>query len=370
MFFIGSIAAIGGVELWRRRKIRQAVSDAEYGGRLLLAATRVAQNARSLLNVERILEVAVGEVVPAFEVEHCIVLVEGDSGAPATVKHYPEDGQERADASLLKDFDECHAALVAGGVDHYLRNGGTNQTPDGWGEQSKKSLLGVPVAHDGRFLGTLMVRSDNPARIWRDNELQALLSIAHQVWQSVTQAWLFEEKQRESHTDALTGCLNRRAFEEHLDSNLKSATGSRPLSLVMVDIDHFKMINDQYGHDVGDAVLRRISFILREEAEATGVAARWGGEEFILQLPAIGVDEAAALAESIRRRIELEKVFEIDRSITASFGVATFPLHARSREPLLKAVDQALYKAKGEGRNRICVSPELTDLAKLPNEVI
>jgi diguanylate cyclase (GGDEF)-like protein len=185
----------------------------------------------------------------------------------------------------------------------------------------------------------------------------------------VTQARLFEEKQRESHTDELTGCLNRRAFEVHLDSNLQSATVSRPLSLVMVDVDHFKMINDQFGHDVGDVVLRKIGFILREETEAVGVAARWGGEEFIL-LPAIEAEEAAALAETVRQHIERENIIEINLPITASLGVASFPLHARSREQLLKAVDLALYTAKGEGRNRICVSPELTDPAKLADKII
>jgi diguanylate cyclase (GGDEF)-like protein len=130
----------------------------------------------------------------------------------------------------------------------------------------------------------------------------------------------------------------------------------QPVSLIMLDIDHFKRVNDTYGHDAGDAALRFLADVLRDELRGVDTAARYGGEEFAVILPQASLDGALIVAERLRMRLETTEVPGIGH-ITGSFGVATFPLNANSRDQLVSAADRALYEAKHGGRNRICISP-------------
>lgn len=160
--------------------------------------------------------------------------------------------------------------------------------------------------------------------------------------------------------DPLTGLLNRRAFLE-LAGPLwnMSIRGQRPLTLIMLDLDHFKHINDQQGHDAGDRVLVGISQMLAQACRASDLLARWGGEEFILLLPDTNLEQAHAFAERLRGSIEARPVPRADDSIpvTASFGVAERGLHA-DLEALIKDADVLLYEAKQSGRNRVSCALE------------
>lgn len=157
-------------------------------------------------------------------------------------------------------------------------------------------------------------------------------------------------------TDALTGIANRRAFSERLSLELeRSRRMLSPLSLILFDIDHFKKLNDTQGHLEGDAALVRVAKLLEENSRSVDLAARWGGEEFVLLLPETSVDEAYLVGEKIRKRIQEAN---ISGGVTISGGVAALPDHASNGEELLAAADLALYKAKGAGRNRI-ETPEL-----------
>jgi diguanylate cyclase (GGDEF)-like protein len=128
---------------------------------------------------------------------------------------------------------------------------------------------------------------------------------------------------------------------------------SRPLSLVLLDIDHFKRINDDFGHEVGDHALQRIGRAVRHTFRNTDSACRYGGEEFALIFPETPKDEGAKLAERLRVLVEsLPPNAEVPRSLTASFGVACFPDDAESIPDLIRAADRALYQAKSNGRNR------------------
>jgi diguanylate cyclase (GGDEF)-like protein len=172
-----------------------------------------------------------------------------------------------------------------------------------------------------------------------------------------------------SRTDALTGLSNRRYFEERL--NVEFARSSRyrsPLALVMLDIDHFKGLNDRYGHPFGDQVLRAVAQVARERLRDTDLLARYGGEELVALLPETGVREAAGVAERVRAGIEALRLSfqpvagpdEPQRSepvgCTASLGCASFPSQGLDEpEQLVRAADDALYAAKESGRNRVCV---------------
>jgi diguanylate cyclase (GGDEF)-like protein len=159
-----------------------------------------------------------------------------------------------------------------------------------------------------------------------------------------------------AHRDVLTELLNRRGFDEIFDIELERARRSdTPLSLLLGDLDHFKRLNDEHGHAAGDAELRRVARTLRVAKRRFDVAARMGGEEFALLAPDTDEQGALTLAERMRSEVDLGSGHG-DRTLTISFGVATFPLHGESAEDLLRAADQALYSAKRGGRNRSVVS--------------
>ncbi len=157
-----------------------------------------------------------------------------------------------------------------------------------------------------------------------------------------------------SRTDPLTGLANRRAFDRELAWRFEHARRyGRPLSLAMIDLDHFKEINDQYGHPAGDAVLQRVAQILDRCTRDSDFVARFGGEEFVGILPETPLLEALQFAEKIRAAVAAAE-FEIPLRVTVSIGVAGMPRsEVDSAEALLRAADEALYRAKEKGRNRV-----------------
>ena len=153
-------------------------------------------------------------------------------------------------------------------------------------------------------------------------------------------------------TDTLTGVCNRRRFDEMLANEIQRATRfATPLSLILFDIDHFKRVNDTYGHQTGDQVLIQLAVTVGSAIRATDLLARWGGEEFVLLLPGSDQNAARVLAEKLRLRVASQDFSDVDR-ITCSFGVAAWEPHDTA-DALLKKADDALYRAKKNGRNRV-----------------
>jgi diguanylate cyclase (GGDEF)-like protein len=163
--------------------------------------------------------------------------------------------------------------------------------------------------------------------------------------------------------DPLTGLFNRRHFDAALKRELaRSRRKNVPVSLVLVDIDHFKNVNDGYGHAVGDAVLRTIAQQLRLGIREGDIACRYGGEEMVLLLPECTAADAGMRAEAIRAALATitpNPEGDGPERITASFGVAAYPVHAQDAEALFWAADKALYRAKQHGRNRVVTGAEV-----------
>jgi diguanylate cyclase (GGDEF)-like protein len=165
------------------------------------------------------------------------------------------------------------------------------------------------------------------------------------------------EEEGGGHRDALTGLLDRGAFDTAFESTLEQAMRQQePLALVMVDVDHFKKVNDTHGHPAGDDVLREVAARLSRTIRGKGAAYRYGGEEMALLLPNHSVAEAIAVAERARRALDDAKVGAIH--VTASFGIACAPEHSSEARALLKMADAALYDAKNRGRNLVRFSGE------------
>lgn len=156
-------------------------------------------------------------------------------------------------------------------------------------------------------------------------------------------------------TDELTNLSNRRFFNNSLASIISaSRRHDCPLSMIIIDLDHFKVVNDTYGHSEGDQVLKSFAGLLREMIRAEDVAARWGGEEFIIVLPHTSCDDAAALAERVRSAFEHHADGTSQIELSASFGVVQLR-DGESADALIRRADAALYRAKREGRNRVII---------------
>lgn len=160
-------------------------------------------------------------------------------------------------------------------------------------------------------------------------------------------------------TDHLTGLLNRIGIRDVLYDGLTQWKKSQtPFSMILIDLDHFKQVNDTYGHDVGDQILKGASAAFKNIVRKTDALARWGGEEFILLCPGTNRVQAVAAAESLRKRLEAEPIFQ-EIKVTASFGVAT--MTQPDLDHLFKSADEALYKAKKRGRNCVVTDARVAD---------
>jgi diguanylate cyclase (GGDEF)-like protein len=184
----------------------------------------------------------------------------------------------------------------------------------------------------------------------------ALAMTLHATLVGLVVARLVSELHRLSRHDALTGLLNRRAIEEALDAQLsRSRRTQEPFVVMMLDLDHFKRINDRYGHPVGDLALKHIAVLLQSATRASDILGRFGGEEFVLMLPNTPLSQAQAVAEKVRNLFEnspLQTELELI-SISASIGVALWSESADDISRLLSRADAALFQAKVQGRNRV-----------------
>ena len=222
-----------------------------------------------------------------------------------------------------------------------------------------KSHLTLPLAVEGEIIGCTSLNSDQP-NAFDAQDLQFFSVIGYQMASTLKHFQRFSSVKSMAIYDTLTSLYNRRLFEERLGiETQKSFYGGTPLSLVMVDIDHFKKVNDTFGHLEGDKVLCKIASLLKDSVRKKDTVARYGGEEFVLILPGAGLEESAMIAERIRRLVEntpMQIIGQAQINLTVSLGISNFPIHRpNSKEELVKMADQALYEAKEEGRNRVCI---------------
>jgi diguanylate cyclase (GGDEF)-like protein len=212
-----------------------------------------------------------------------------------------------------------------------------------------RTLLVTPLVADGNPLGILVVEAKRRSQRLERRVLSTIGQFTSHAALALRNAWLLEEIRRMADTDGLTGLSNRRSFEQALEREIARAgrTGEQ-LALVLLDIDHFKELNDRHGHQMGDRVLRATGAALASASRDFDTPARYGGEEFVVLLPGCGTGEAVAAAE--RLRAAMASVHG-DTRITASAGVATLPANAADAAGLVRAADQALYESKRRGRN-------------------
>lgn len=217
------------------------------------------------------------------------------------------------------------------------------------------SLLVLPLIVREEPIGTLLLATKKQHAFSRS--VRGTLGVlANQLALSIANAQAVRRLEEAATTDGLTGCLNKRAFIDEMEQKLTAARRfGRKLSLIVTDLDHFKAVNDTYGHATGDRVLQELGRVLREVKRETDVVARFGGEEFCVLCEETDMGGAKLLAERVRQQLELTQLpTELGSlKITASLGVATFPDHAADAAALFEQGDRALYEAKRRGRNQV-----------------
>ncbi len=223
-------------------------------------------------------------------------------------------------------------------------------------ETSHSAML-VPMLSRGRVKGVLVAEATS-TDFFRERDLQLLTTVARSAALALENAQLHRRTEEMTIIDELTETYNYRYFVQKLQEEKRRAVRYQlPLSLIMVDIDWFKKLNDSYGHEIGNMVLAGLSKIIKGCIRDVDIFARYGGEEFVVILPQTTVKEARIIAERIREHVE-RAVFDAGKygkiRITVSVGVSSFPENGHSHEELVSVTDEALYQAKGEGRNLVC----------------
>jgi diguanylate cyclase (GGDEF)-like protein len=224
------------------------------------------------------------------------------------------------------------------------------------------SLLVLPLLVHERVLGTLVLGSEQRGA-FDDNVRPALEVLASHMAVSLANARMLKRLEEQATTDGMTGLLNKRTLILEAERRIKSAERfKKPLAVMVTDIDHFKKVNDTYGHDIGDVVIKGMGEVLKRLKRDTDIVGRFGGEEFVIVCEQTDQEGARNLAERLRAELEVT-VFQTELgplSVTCSVGVCTFPQAGADWESLFKATDEALYVSKRGGRNRVTVwSPRL-----------
>ena len=270
------------------------------------------------------------------------------------------NGGLRAMSSYGCDADELELEKgegVAGAAavhDHVAE--GPEPVPLSPSEPAANTAVAVPLRSGNRIVGVLALYGRRSGELFGPDEVHVLQSLVRQAETAIENTFLYEEATRLSITDGLTGLWNRRLFDLRLNEELQRAIRfQEPFGLILVDLDHFKTVNDRFGHQAGDAVLVEVARRLTDATREVDVVTRFGGEEFALILPKTSVAGTMRLAAKVREVVAEQPFVAGDESIpvTVSVGAACYPEHGLSGAELIAAADAALYRAKANGRDRV-----------------
>src|ERR1700722_6582891 len=322
--------------------------------RQLEAINAIAQQTTAVMELEDLLARVCSVIQKAFQVPHVSLCLREDGDLVLRAHEGPPTPCIPSGGRLPSDREPWAQVLATGGT--FIEKDLSSAADSVKLFAESLSRMSIPLISFGQTLGVLMLHSDE-RHAFRENELQSLGSVGDICASSIKNAHYVERIRQLSYLDGLTGIFNRRFFElrilEEIDRARRSDSG---MAVVMVDIDQFKKLNDEFGHLLGDEVLRQVSSLFHQQLRKIDVVCRYGGEEFAILLTQTNAQHAVGVAEKLRRLVEGWQFPGVPRTVTLSAGVAAFPVHGTTRDDLIRAADTGLYAAKQAGRNQVCVT--------------
>ena len=338
-------------------------AEQQRRSRYLQFLNNVSKAAISSQDSEQLLAEIVGEIQQNFDFDHIGIGVLDYIGKEIEIK---------AEAGATAQATGRRVPLGAGAIGRCARTNEMVLVQNGAEGhlqsilQDARSVLCLPISYSDSLLGVLNVESRRE-RAFPEQEVLILRTLAGLLSTALHNAFVFQKLQQQSITDGLTGIKTRRYYLESLQSEWKRASRSgRPFSVVLIDLDKFKEVNDGLGHLEGDLVLARVARLLEQKSRQSNIVARYGGDEFVILMPETGVEQAQIMAERLRLWIATDSMLS-GHHITGSFGVATFPLHGATAEEVIRAADTAMYASKRAGGNHVSVAE---DSLEVDSEVV
>ena len=352
-----------------------------------LLINRIVRATRSSLDTDEILNTVTSELGRALQADYCQIAQPRPEGPLVITHEFVRDGLEARkglglygprmdfdpsdegkaelrtvlgiDLGSLKEIDVSAQEAPIAVITDVSEDKRAEQFAEFLKVVGSKSVVAAPLLQDDRVLGILILHQCDRVREWDSGDVHLVSAVADQLAVAISHAQLFSQVKYQAITDGLTGLYNHVYFKNRLSEELNRANRkSKTCSLLMLDLDKLKQINDTFGHPVGDAAIRQVATMLKTLLRSGDTAARYGGEEFAVILPETPITEAVMIADRLRRNINRTPVPGLGH-ISTSIGVASFPSQATSGEELIDRADKALYVAKRGGRNRVCVWDEV-----------
>jgi diguanylate cyclase (GGDEF)-like protein len=320
----------------------------------LQAINAIAQQTTAVLDIKELLSKACELIHKAFELHHVSVLLKDEEDLVLRAHHgsltlsIPEGGRLPAGAGLWGQALDSGKTLIENDVQRSESPGFLEETG---------SRMCIPLVAFGQALGVLVLDSER-AGAFHPGDVQSLESVADICATAIQNAHYVDRVKQLAYLDGLTGIFNRRFFELRIGEEIERARRfDAGLAVIMIDIDQFKRLNDEFGHLLGDEVLRQVSSMFYQQLRKIDVVCRYGGEEFAILLSQTNQQHALGVAEKLRRLVETWQFPGVPRPVTISAGAASYPDHGATRDELVRSADAGLYAAKQAGRNRVCVAP-------------
>jgi diguanylate cyclase (GGDEF)-like protein len=346
------------IALENARRLHDEHSRAEY----LSFLNNVSKAAISSKKPVDLLNQVVKEVERSFAFDHVnIGLVDYDQ---KEVEVRAEGGRDDCRIGLGTRVPLESGVLGIAAQRNELRKSSLESTSPG---EQAHAVLCHPITYGETLLGILTVECFN-RDTFMEEEILTLGTLADLLATALHNAMTFEEMEYQSITDCLTGIKTRRYFLESVHAEWSRASRSgRAFSLLLIDLDKFKTVNDTLGHLEGDLVLARVGRILEHKCRHSNVVARYGGDEFIVLMPETSIEHARVLGERLRSWLANDALLN-KRGVTGSFGVASFPLHGATIEEIIRQADQAMYLSKTAGGNRVSMPASVGKSTRQPQE--
>ncbi|HTU34127.1 MAG TPA: diguanylate cyclase, partial [Candidatus Acidoferrum sp.] len=324
-------------------------SEEQKRSRQLSLINTVSKHAITTLDPEEMLAKITLEIEKELSYDHIAI---------ATLDYSAKELTVQAEAGTRREALGRHIPLGEGLVGQVARTGEAAAVRNASPSTPRTVLpgsaaaLALAVTYGEQLLGVLYVECLQPYD-FADQEIQLLQTLADLFAGALHNAMTFQKAQEQAITDGLTGVKTHRFLMEALSSEWKRSTrANRQFALVLMDLDRFKFVNDFYGHLEGDVVLQRVGHILEQNCRRSDVVARYGGDEFVILMPETTIEQARQLANKLRGWVASDPLLR-DKNITASFGIAGFPLHGSTPQELIQVADSSMYLSKHQGGNSV-----------------